>query len=69
MTEPGEPGAEQRRLTARPAVTCSAWLGFRVSFSKANGKSMIASARLAQARGPDNSGVANAAARDWLGEV
>ena len=27
VTEPGEPGAEHRRLTAMPAVTCSAWLG------------------------------------------
>ena len=69
MTEPGEPGAGHRRLTAMPAVTCSAWLGFGVPLSRVKGKSMIASARLAQACGSDNSGVANAAARDWLGEV
>ena len=69
VTEPGGRTAGLRRLTARPAVTCSAWLGFGVTFSKANGKSMIASARLAQAGGSENSGVANAAGRDWLGEV
>ena len=27
VTEPGESGAGHRKLTAMPAVTCSAWLG------------------------------------------
>ena len=66
MTEPVEPGAGHRRLTAMPAVTCSAWLGFGVLFSLANGKNEIASARLALARDSNNAGVANAANRDGL---
>ena len=69
VTEPVEPGAGHRRLTAMPAVSCSAWLGFRVPFSRVKGNRKVASAGLAQASESDNSGVANAAARDWLGEV
>ena len=69
VTEPGGRTAGLRRLTARPAVTCSAWLGFGVPLSRVKGNRKVASARVAQARGPENSGVANAAARDWLGEV
>ena len=64
----GKAAAEAGAVT-HGAVRCSAWLGFGVSFSKATGKSMLASARLALARDSDNSGVANALARDWLGKV
>ena len=69
MTEPVEPGAGHRKLTAMPAVTCSAWLGFGVPLSRVKGNRKVASARLAQASESDNSGEANAATRDWFGEM
>ena len=69
VTEPGGVTAALPKLTVRPAVTCSAWLGFGVPLSRVKGDRKVASARLAQACGSDNSGVANAAVRDWLGEV
>ena len=69
VTEPGRVTAAPPKLTARPAVTCSAWLGFCVSLSQADGNRRLASARLAQARDSGNSGVANVTNRDWLGEV
>ena len=37
VTEPGGRTAGDRRLTAMPAVTCSAWLGVRVGLAKATG--------------------------------
>ena len=55
VTEPGGVTAALPKLTARPAVTCSAWLGFRVPFSVANGNRRLASARLAQASDSNNS--------------
>ena len=66
VTEPGGRTAAPPKLTARPAVTCSAWLGFCVSLSQADGNRRLASARLAQASDSDNSGVANLANRDRL---
>ena len=69
VTEPGGRTAASPKLTARPAVTCSAWLGFCVPLSQADGNRRLASARLAQARDSGNSGVANVTNRDRLGEV
>ena len=43
VTEPGKPGAAARKLTAMPAVTCSAWLGFFASASLSSSETFCSS--------------------------
>ena len=40
MTEPVEPTAEDRKLSARVAVRCSAWLGVRLAWESASEKKL-----------------------------